>query len=133
MEQGINEKPKIIFLINDSNGSNGGARPIVNWAKSLSDHSILLSIGKNKNLSLPNLVTIDSISKAIDIAKKYEFIVVSDNNIKNGMKIAMKAKIKLAVYCQIPVGLHALGVGGNENVRIKKLFYIIQVDNKSLF
>jgi len=123
MEHSINEKPKIIFLINDSKGFNGGARPLVNWAKSLSDRSILLSIGKNKNLSLPNLVYIDSISKVIDIAKKYEFILVSDNNIKNGMKIAMKAKIKLAVYCQIPVGLHALGVGGNEGVRTKKLLY----------
>lgn len=123
MKNLIYNEPKIIFFLDDTSSSNGGARPLINWARFMSDNSILLSLRKFNDITIENLIVVNSIDEAINVAKKYEIIVVSDNSIKRGLKIAENSGLRLVVYCQVPFGMHSLGLESEYDSPKNRLLY----------
>ncbi len=121
------EPIKIVFLLDDDSIHNGGARPLINWARILPS-SILMTFQKKGRLEMSNSVSVNNIVKAAMAAKDYSYIVVSDNNLKNGIKLSRRTGAKLLVYCQVPFGLHALGViSGGEGKLTWLIYFVIKL------
>jgi hypothetical protein len=120
----MTEPVKIVFLLNDDSIHNGGARPLINWA-SVVPGSILMIFQKKGRLEISSSVLVKSIVKAAAAAKDYNYIIVSDNNLKKGIMLSRRTGAKLLVYCQVPFGLHALGVINGGESRLKGLIYFV--------
>ncbi len=117
---------RIAIYIDDEMVTNGGARPLINWARSMPDDCVLISKSRIPGLDLQNYIIVDSLLQASRIVQDFSFLVVSDNKIKSGIKIIKGSKTRLAVYCQVPFGLHALGVtDGSGKIKNKFLYKII--------
>ncbi len=110
---------KIAFYLDDNSNVNGGARPIINWAHLAPDDSILITSSRlNYIEGIYNHKIENSSLRISELIKGFDFLVVSDHNLRKGTLLARKSGVKLIVYCQVPFGLHALGVKGNNELRI---------------
>lgn len=100
---------RIAFIVNNEEYDNGGARPFFNWNRSISESSIIY-MGNFDNPHTGRIITVANAKEAIDYVKNYDLIVVDDLNVALGTYLKKNTGLPLAVYCQIPFGLHALGV-----------------------
>lgn len=118
---------KIVFYLDDDSVYNGGARPLINWAKVIPD-SILMSLQRSGDPKVLNSIYMENIEEAARAAKDYEYIVVSDNNLKNGIKLSRRIGAKLVIYCQVPFGLHSLGVMSvGEKKLVQFIYFVIKM------
>ena len=116
---------KIAFYINDTDSTNGGARPLINWAKQSLNDSVLIAVSPKMEIPCPNFINAESIAEIVELLKGYDFLVVSDNHVKEGIKIKKMTGLRLVVYSQVPFGLHALGVKGKgENSMERFAFFV---------
>jgi len=116
---------KIAFLIEDNNITNGGARPLINWARYFRNSALLISISPKLNISDENFVSVKTILELTQFLRGYDILIVSDNSLKIGVKIKSRLKIELAVYVQITFGMHALGVNTGMENKVRKIAYTI--------
>lgn len=100
---------RIAFIVNNEKYNNGGARPFFNWNKAISD-SGLINIGNSAVSCTGRTVSVADAKEAVSIVKDYDLIIVDDLNVSLGSFLKKNTGLPLAVYCQIPYGLHALGV-----------------------
>ena len=114
---------KIAFILNDDAESNGGARPFINWS-GFSDETKLVSFDAGINKKSDRFYNVSSISEAAEIVKSCDYIIVDDRNARLGVKIKNRINKRLAIYCQVPFGLHALGISAENNWNFKSLEYL---------
>ena len=100
---------RIAFIVNNEKYHNGGARPFFNWNRVISN-SVLVRIGYNSDSHAERTESAANAKEAVSIVKDYDLIVVDDLNVSLGSFLKKNTGLPMAVYCQIPFGLHALGV-----------------------
>lgn len=113
----------IAFILNDDSESNGGARPLIAWHKA-SVEGRLISFDRRLKLHGNNTFQVSSIDEAAKIVQHSDYMIVDDRNAQIGMEIKKKTGIPLVIYCQIPFGLHSLGIPLGESSKFKSLKYI---------
>lgn len=119
------ELTKIAYYLDDKSPLNGGARPLINWAKAMPNNSILITKSDLPGLGIENFEIIRPLKDAKEIVRNYNYLVVSDNNLRSGIKLTKKTGSKLVVYCQVPFGLHALGVQGQSDGFLEKIIFSV--------
>lgn len=100
---------RIAFIVNNEIYHNGGARPFFNWNRTITN-SGLISIGNSVVSSGNRTSSVANSKEAVNQVKDYDVIVVDDFNLPLGSFLKKRTGLPLVVYCQIPFGLHALGV-----------------------
>ena len=100
---------RIAFIVNNERYHNGGARPFFNWNRAISD-SGLIRIGYSADSHAGRTESAANAKEAVSVVKDYDLIVVDDLNVSLGAFLKKNTGLPMAVYCQIPFGLHALGV-----------------------
>jgi glycosyltransferase involved in cell wall biosynthesis len=87
----------------------GEARPFINWAKA--EPTLTLALYQcDFKVDLKNAVYIHDFESLVKASRESDFVVVDDWRVMLGQKVSNSSGTKLAVYAQIPFGLHSLGL-----------------------
>lgn len=113
----------ISFIINDDEESNGGARPFFAWYKASRDGKIISFDNRIKLRDENNIFQVSSIREASGIVEGSDYIVADDRNAQLALDIRTRTGIPVAIYCQVPFGLHSLGIRSDQFFNLRSIEY----------